>query len=172
MIVILVFSKSFKRPIVKRKVRFDVNGYSVFYQDKKSDDINIITSKMLYSEKYMLKGKPDYILKSNNSEKYIPIELKSGYIKDDTYPHMGDLLQLITYFIIIEEEFLQRPKYGKLIYNDYMFIVKNTKAHRKMVLKTVKDMRKMLKTGKAKNVEPSFMKCKYCVCNNSVCEEV
>lgn len=153
-------------------MKFDVKGYSVFYQDKKSDDINIITSKMLYSEKYMLKGKPDYILKSNNSESYIPIELKSGNISGESFPHMGDLLQLITYFIIIEEEFLQRPKYGKLIYNDYMFIVKNTKAHRKMVLKTVKDMRKMLKTGKAKNVEPSFMKCKHCVCNNSVCEEV
>lgn len=156
--------------IIKKYVNFNEKGFSVFYADKKMDDENIISSKLLYSDKYNLNGKPDFILKHNKKDIYIPIELKSGNIGSNKEPRRGDFLQLITYFIIIEEEFYYRPKYGKLIYNDYMFIVKNKPQYRKDLLKTVKNMRRMIKTGKNNDVSPSFNKCKHCICNNTVCE--
>ncbi len=168
-IVLLLLARSFSNDIVKRKESFNIPNYKIFYQDSSSDDKSVIESKLLFSEKYNLKGKPDYILKHKNLDKYIPIELKSGKIKDAIEPHEGDFLQLITYFIIIEEEFGYRPKYGKIMYSDYMFIIKNKSKYRKKLLKVIKDMRNMLRTGKA-SCQPSFNKCRYCICNNTVCE--
>ncbi len=170
-LAVLILAKIFYRnDIIKQKESFDVPNYFIFYQDSKSDDNDIIQSRLLESTEYNLKGKPDYILKHKNKDKFIPIELKSGKIKDDLMPHEGDFLQLITYFILIEEEFGRKPKYGKLIYSDYMFIVKNKKKYKKRLLKVVKNMRTMLVTGKCSNVKPSFNKCRYCLCNNTVCE--
>ncbi len=170
LLVILFLIRSFSNDIIKKPEHFNIPKYNVFYQDSSSEDEDVITSKMLYSEKYNLKGKPDYILKHKSAEKYIPIELKSGKIKDALEPHEGDFLQLITYFIIIEEEFGYRPKYGKIMYSDYMFIIKNKAKYRKKLLRVIKEMRYMLKTGKAKGVVPTFSKCRYCICNNTVCE--
>ncbi len=160
----------FNDNFTKRKVEFDVKGYSVFYQDSKTDDENIISGQLLSSKEYNIKGKPDFILKHNTKDEYIPIELKSGKIADDTKPHDGDFLQLISYFVLIEEEFQSVPKYGKLIYKDYMFIIKNKPKYKKQLVKVLEKMRKMLKTGKIGNIETSYVKCKYCLCNNTVCE--
>ncbi len=170
-LVFLILLKIFYRnDITKKKESFDVPNYSIFYQDSKSSDESIIQSRLLESKKYDLKGKPDYILKHKKRERYIPVELKSGFIKDEQMPHEGDFLQLITYFILIEEEFGKKPKYGKIIYSDYMFIVKNTNRYKKRLLRVVNEMRTMLVTGKCKKVTPSFNKCRYCLCNNTVCE--
>ncbi len=168
--VFLVFLKLFSNDLIKKKPSFKVRNFFIFYQDSKSDDANVIESRLLYSKKYNLKGKPDYILKHKAFNKYIPIELKSGSIKNALKPHDGDFLQLITYFIIIEEEFGYRPKYGKIMYSDYMFIVRNKPKYRKKLLRVVKEMRTMLKNGQSKKCYPSFNKCKYCICNNTVCE--
>lgn len=167
---LLVLFRRSKSDFIKKQVKFNTRGYRVYYQDSKSDDPTVITSRLLESEYYGLMGKPDYILKHNTKDDFIPIELKSGEIGNDYKPHEGDFLQLITYFILIEEEFGVSPRYGKIIYNDYMFIIKNRVKYKKQLLKTVNDMRVMLRTGKNGNVNPSFPKCRYCLCNNTVCE--
>ncbi len=160
----------YHKSIIKKNAVFEVKGYNVCYQDSKSDDEEIIESRLLHNEQYDIKGKPDFILKHNNKELYIPVELKSGKIGENESPHKGDFLQLITYFLLIEEEFSSKPKYGKIIYNDYMFIVKNKNKFRKQLIVVLRDMRNMLKNGKCKKIEPSFNKCRYCLCNNTVCE--
>ena len=35
----------------------------------------------------------------------MPVEIKSGSIKSEPLPHMGDLMQLAAYFVILEEEY-------------------------------------------------------------------
>lgn len=163
---ILIYNGSIK----KKKSAFAIKGYKVFYQDSKSDKDDVIESRLLSSQKYNVKGKPDYILKHYKYDLYIPIEIKSGKIGKSDKPHQGDFLQLITYFVIIEEEFGVSPKYGKLMYKDYMFIIKNQKKYRNELSKVLKQMRSMLKTGKCNSVNSSFNKCKHCLCNNTVCE--
>ncbi|MBO8434065.1 MAG: CRISPR-associated protein Cas4 [Tyzzerella sp.] len=157
--------------IKKKKSSLIMAGYKLIYTDQKTDfkEKNVEYGKILHSEKYDIQGKPDYIFKKVVSNDIVPFELKSGSIGDKDYPHKGDLLQLASYFIIIEDVYGVRPKFGKLVYKDYMFIVKNTKSIRKEVLKTVDSMRSMMKNGKG-SANPSFANCRYCVCRGTVCE--
>lgn len=145
-------------------------GFVMIYADqkgsgKKDDDFG----RLLYSAEHDLQGKPDYIFRKRFSKTIVPVEMKSGLIKDSEEPHQGDLLQLGAYFLIIEDVYKKRPKYGKLIYQDYMFVIKNTRSLRAMVMATAKDMREMLEIGMGKPND-SFATCRYCICNGTVCK--
>lgn len=163
---ILIRPKAIKKTKSKGLAPF---GYSLFYTDQntKNKNPNVIYKKLLFSEKYNIQGKPDFIYKKFNTC-YI-IELKSGAIKDEPMPHMGDLLQLVSYFLIVEDLYGYKIKKGKLIYSDYCFIVRNTRALRKYLLNTLEDMRYMLKTGEGE-ANCSFSHCRYCMCRQTVCE--
>ena len=124
--------------------------------------------KLLYSAKYDLRGKPDYIFKKRLGGATVPVELKSGSIKDDPLPHPGDLLQLAAYFLLLEDIYGKRPPYGWLKYSDYMFYVRNTRKIRKEVKQTMADMRKMLEDGEG-TPNASFVNCRHCICNGTVC---
>ena len=158
------------KPIKKSKSKsLTPFGYILFYTDQntKNKKPNVIYKKLLFSEKYNIQGKPDFVYKKFN--KCYVIELKSGSIKDDPMPHTGDLLQLVAYFLIIEDLYGYKVKKGKLIYNDYCFVVKNTRYLRKYLLNVLEDMRYMLKTGKGE-ATCSFSHCKYCMCRQTVCD--
>lgn len=151
-------------PAIKmKKPKHGILGAHIIYSDENG-------GKLLHSEKYELQGKPDYIFQTVLGRSYIPVELKSTTLKEgDHVPHEGDLMQLAAYFLIIEDVYGKRPKYGRLIYKNRMFIIKNTRALRKQVSGYLKEMRKMLKTGKGM-AQPSFPKCRNCVCRGTVCE--
>ncbi|MDR2903172.1 MAG: hypothetical protein LBU77_01500 [Clostridiales bacterium] len=165
--VILSLPSSMK----KKKPKLGVFGYRLIYSDTRGwGGKNAVRSKLLKSEKDDVSGKPDYIYKHMLLNRLIPIELKSGEIKNETMPHKGDLLQLGAYFLIIEEVYGVRPGKGHLIYKDYMFIVRNTKRLRKDVRTTLGDMRRMLKDGEG-TANASFVNCRHCVCRGTVCKE-
>lgn len=146
-----------------------MRGYSLIYADQKQNGKNEEDfGKLLYSAEYELQGKPDYIFKKRMGKGIVPVELKSGSIGDEPLPHPGDLLQLAAYFLIIEDVYKVRPKFGRLSYRDYMFVVKNTKGLRKEVLKTTREMREMLTYGVGK-ANPNFATCRFCICNGTVC---
>jgi CRISPR-associated exonuclease Cas4 len=162
-----------KQAIIMRKPKIGITGAKIFYTDQKEEKANkkegIVYGKILYSQQYDIQGKPDYIFKKRSGQ-LIPVELKSGSISDDeTMPHQGDLIQLAAYFLIIEDVYGIRPKEGRLVYKNKMFIIKNTKAIRNQVEDTIDDMRQMLETGQG-DCEPSFVKCRYCLCRGTVCE--
>ncbi len=168
---IRLIGSSFMVSMKKMPSKLFLAGYRIVYTDqkesRKKDDI--VYSTLLYSLKYDIQGKPDYIFQNNISRRLIPVEIKSGSIGDNDSPHKGDLLQLAAYFLIIEEVYGRRPKAGRLMYRDYMFEVKNNRAIRREVKKTLSQMRRMLKSGRAA-VNPSFALCRHCICNNTVCE--
>lgn len=144
-------------------------GYVLIYADQKGNtkgDSDF--GKLLYSAEYQLQGKPDYIFRKRFGRGLVPMELKSGMIGDSPVPHRGDLLQLGAYFLILEDVYKVRPKVGKLIYQDYMFLIKNTKNLRKEIQHTAKEMREMLVFGVAK-ANDSFANCRFCICNGTVC---
>lgn len=170
LLILLLLVKNAKPKIQKLTARDDVRGYSLIYADQKQgkrheEDFG----KLLYSAKYELQGKPDYVFQSLILKKIVPVELKSGTIGEEELPHHGDLLQLGAYFLILEDVYGQKPPFGRIVYQDYMFEIKNTTKIRNEVLATMKEMREMLQYGVGK-AKPSFAACRPCVCNGTVCE--
>ncbi len=163
MIIIYLVSKRVGPAITVKQPRHGVPGAQIIYSDEEDN-------KLLISEKYDLQGKPDYIFQTILGGSYIPVELKSTKLKEDEYyPHEGDLMQLVAYFLIIEDLYGKRPKQGRLIYKNRMFIIKNTRSLRRQLNRYLKEMRRMIKTGKGTAL-PSFPKCRNCVCRGTVCE--
>lgn len=151
------------QPWIKiKKPKLGVFGAEDIYNDEEG-------GKLLTSEKYDLQGKPDYIFRTLLGGAYIPVELKSTQLKEDEFlPHEGDLMQLVAYFLIIEDVYGKRPKHGRLIYKNRMFIIRNTRSLRRQLTGYLKEMRQMLQTGKGE-ADPSFPKCRNCVCRGTVC---
>lgn len=150
--------------IKKKKPKLPGYGYTLIYSDTKSEKVS---SNILYSRDYDLRGKPDYIF--SKGSKLIPVELKSGKIGGSATPREGDLMQLAAYFLIIESAYNIVPKYGLLIYKDYMFKIKNTKAIRNEVFYIIEEMRNML-DGEYVEANSSYPVCRYCICRGTVCE--
>jgi len=151
------------QPAIKiKEPTLGVFGAQVVYSDEEG-------GKLLVSEKYDLQGKPDYIFQTMIRGSYIPLELKSTRLKEDQLlPHEGDLMQLVAYFLIIEDFYGKRPKNGRLVYKNRMFIIKNTRSLRRQLKRYLKKMRQMIKTGQGQ-ADPSFPKCRNCVCRDTVC---
>lgn len=154
----------FLRPTitVKEKKELGVARASMIYSDEKG-------TKMLLAESMMLQGKPDMVFETWLTKRVIPLEIKSGKLKEEM-PHLGDLYQLVAYFLIIEEAWGKRPPYGKLVYANKTFKVRNTRKLRRSVKKEIIKMREMLKGDYTPCAQPDFMKCKHCICRDTVCE--
>lgn len=169
--LLFIFSSFLTPKIKKMPIRNVMIGYSLFYTDQKETNKrkDVTYSKILYSKKYDIQGKPDYIFKKCIGGNLVPVEIKSGKIRDDLVPHKGDLLQVAAYFLLIEDIYGIKPKFGRLIYSDYMFNIKNTASLRKEVKRTLTRMRSMLKTGE-EYVNPSYATCRYCLCRSTVCQ--
>lgn len=73
----------------------------------------------LYSKRYRLTGKPDYILREGGA--LIPVEVKPS--RRSPEPYEGDLLQLAAYCLLIEETTGNAPPYGLLRYADATFAI-------------------------------------------------
>ncbi len=169
-LLVIACKVSSSQDIIKKKPNRTMMGYKLIYTDQKEvDPIEGVTySTLLKSERHRIQGKPDYLYQKNIGGSVMPIELKSGKIGDRTSPYDGDLMQLVAYFLIVEEEYSIRPREGRLVYRDYMFKVKNSRRLRKRLLATLADMRTMLQTGE-QTVDPNYTRCKYCVCRGTVC---
>ena len=170
LLAVLLLAKNARPAIRKLTARDDVRGYALIYADQKQGRKGEADfGKLLYSAKYELQGKPDYVFQSSISKKIVPVELKSGSIGEEELPLHGDLLQLGAYFLILEDVYGRKPAFGRIVYQDYMFEIKNTARVRNEVLGTMKEMREMLQYGVGK-AKPSFAHCRPCVCNGTVCQ--
>lgn len=147
---------------VKERATIGVAFAKAIYSDEKG-------TKLLVAPQYDLQGKPDYIFQTLFGGRYIPVEVKSGVAKEDE-PHEGDLMQLVAYFLIIEEAYGKRPPYGKLIYKNKTFKVRNTTFLRTKLKRILREMRAMLKGHTDIETEVSFVKCRNCICQQTVCE--
>ncbi len=170
LLILCMLLRCMRHPhLQKKRVRHTMFGYTLLYADQKGAGRRQEGfGKLLYSETYDLRGKPDYIFRKIGSKHIVPVELKSGSIGSEALPHYGDYLQLCTYFLLLEDVYGIRPKHGWLKYKDYMFFVRNTRKVRQEVLCTMRDMRSMLHHG-AQPPIGSFVKCRYCICNGTVC---
>lgn len=108
LLVVLLCIRHGRPALKKLTARDDIPGYALLYADRKQDK-NKDFGRLLYSAKYDLQGRPDYVFCSRLLGRIVPVELKSGCIGEAEEPHHGDFLQLAAYFLILEDVYGKRP---------------------------------------------------------------
>ena len=94
--------------------------------------------KSLYSSRYQLVGKPDYLVKTK--QEVIPVEVKSASLHG-AEPYDSHKLQLAAYCLLVEETQGVRPSHGILHYADATIRLPYTDALRGQLLTTLDQMR-------------------------------
>lgn len=168
-IYLLIQSFIEQKPFYKKMRRsIGFRGGKIIYIDKPQEvkEKGVVYGKLLKSDKYGLSGKPDYIYQL--AEDLIPIELKSSQAEDS--PYYKDVMQLVAYFLIIEDVYQKRVKRGRIVYRNTMFEVYNRRHLRKELFNILKQMKKMQEGNYLPEVNPSFALCRFCPCRDTVCE--
>ncbi len=166
LIIIYYLEKSTQPSVFRSKKKAKPFFTKLIYTDTKSPKHD---SSVLISSKYKLRGKPDLVYKSRFTRKLYPIELKSGKLgMDAKIPRDGDLMQLCAYFFILEEHYNCKVPYGKLVYKDCIFIVKNNRYMKKTFLTVLKNMRNFT-IHKSNNLVNKKV-CATCALKHTVCE--
>ncbi len=166
LIIIYFLVKSTQPTVFKSRKKSKPFLTKLVYTDTKSEKYDSI---LLKSNKYKLRGKPDIIYKSRFTRKYYPIELKSGKLGESAkVPRDGDLMQLCAYFFIVEEHYNCKVPYGKLVYKDSIFIVKNNRYMKRNFLTVLKNMRNF--SVDKSNYSPNKKTCNACTLRFTVCE--
>ena len=116
------------------------------------------TEKPLFSRRYALAGKPDYIVEDQGA--IIPIEVKPNRVAP--LPRESDVMQLMAYGLLIEETLGQgraAPRYGLLKYRDAVFQVDFTDELRAELIEL---MRAMRRDASQRDVERSHNQARRC----------
>jgi CRISPR-associated exonuclease Cas4 len=112
----------------------------------------------LFSKKYQITGKPDYIIK--DKDRFIPVELKFGR---QNKPKKNHLLQLAGYCQLIEENYGGFVPYGMIIYNNKnQYKIPFNPKIRFELESTIKEMRKMLENRRISRNHEDSNRCINC----------
>ncbi|MBW2976687.1 CRISPR-associated protein Cas4 [Candidatus Woesearchaeota archaeon] len=127
---VLLKSTKVPKPIYKSKT---------IYSDHKEKP-----EKALFSYKYGLVGKPDFILHTKDG--LLPLEIKHS--KRPRQPYFSHVMQLISYCLLIEEVKGIKPKYGFIQYmGGQPFSIPYTKSMKLFLIKTMHEMRHYTNLG-------------------------
>ncbi len=122
----------------------------------------------LFSNRYRLTGKPDYLIHQQNH--IIPVEVKSS--TGLTRPYDSHVLQLMAYCLLVEETEKKPPPFGTLHYPDANFRIEYTPQARAELLNTLNRLRSDLSSNDVSRSHTSPERCRYCgyrhVCTQSL----
>jgi CRISPR-associated exonuclease Cas4 len=136
-VVLLLASRKESTSAKKARKEYGIPRGKVIYTDLNRP------ARPLFSRKFLIAGKPDYIVKDEQTNALIPVEVKSGNAKK---PHWGHVLQLAAYCLLIEEAYSIRVPYGLLVYADgKQHQIKFDDALRSKVISMADEMRRCLK---------------------------
>ncbi len=117
-------------------------------------------AKALFSKRYGIAGKPDYIVKDASINAIIPVEVKSGQAKK---PYNNHVLQLAAYCLLVEENYNKPVPYGIIVYADgRQHRVYFNEALRSDLLGTVQEMRIMLRDKRHYRGNDHKERCRFC----------
>ena len=134
----LVLSRILKSRVRKTKKSYNIQEGKIEYTDLNNP------AKPLFSRKYRLAGKPDYIVKQKKH--FLPVELKTG---GSNKPKKGHILQLAAYCQLIEDNYQGFVPYGILVYNNKdLFRIPFDPKLRFELENTLASMRNYMKAGK------------------------
>ena len=142
-----------KRNLKRLKIKYSIQAGKITYSDLNTP------AKPLFSKRYRISGKPDYIVKRDGH--YFPVEIKTGNHHE---PKKNHIFQLAAYCQILEENYGGFIPYGILVYSDtsQQFKIPFNPKIRFELESTVNKMRKSLKTGKIKRNHNDSKRCKSC----------
>lgn len=113
--------------------------------------------KPLFSRRYLLTGKPDYLVETEGTP--IPIEVKPNRSANE--PHESDTMQLAAYGLLVEETY-GAPPYGLLKYRDKVFRVEFTQELRAHLLEVLHEMRGELRSEEVARSHADRDRCRAC----------
>ncbi len=114
--------------------------------------------KPLFSKRYLLTGKPDYLVQVEGAR--IPIEVKPNRVAPE--PRLSDTMQLAAYGLLVEETFGEKPAYGLLKYRNAVFRVEFTDALRGQLSELLKEMRRNLSAEDVARSHSEAWRCRMC----------
>ena len=142
----LVFYK-----VAKRKQTHRIPAGIITYTD-----LNI-PAEPLFSRRYRLTGKPDYIVKKN--DQFIPVERKSG---SSSVPQHSHLLQVAAYCQLLEDVTKGFVPYGILVYNDSQYTIRFDPGLRFELESTMVAMRNSLARNRISRNHDDSRRCRSC----------
>jgi len=129
-------------------------------------DVDADKPRLLRSERYMLTGRPDFILEQNGI--YIPVEVKTG--RSPKGPFFSHVLQIGAYCMVVADSYGKAPPYGIVRYESGDHRVEYTPKLRKLVLEKLEEMHEARKKGEAHRNHNRDGKCYNCS-RRQVCPE-
>jgi CRISPR-associated exonuclease Cas4 len=133
------------------------------------EDASGLARKPLFSRRLGLSGKPDYLLRDQD-DNLIPVEVKSGTAPRGDEPYESHLLQIATYFLLIEDVLQYSTPYGLIRYRDRTLRVKNNDELREELMDVIGQMRALLIRGEAHRNHDQPQRCARCSMAH-VCDE-
>lgn len=144
-----------------RKIAKDVRDFKVEHkiQDGRITYSDLNTpAKALFSKRFRLSGKPDYIVKKNNH--YIPVEVKTG---EHHRIQKNHVFQLAAYCQLLEDNYGGFVPYGILVYNtDQQYKIPFDPKLRFELESSIKEMRRLLKTKNIQRNHADPYRCRSC----------
>ncbi len=151
-ILLISISNGITADVKKLKKKYRIQGGEIIYSD-----LNI-PAKPLFSKRYRISGKPDYIVKKKGH--YIPIEVKTSICSE---PQKNHLLQLAAYCQLLEDTYDCFVPYGILVYdNTLQYKIPFDPKLRFELETTIKKMRNMLKKMEINRNHEESQRCVYC----------
>jgi len=123
-------------------------------------------AELLVSEKYGLRGRPDYVLAEGDH--VIPVEVKTG--RTPKGPLFSHILQIGAYCLLVEEKYGKAPPHGVIRYEGASHEIEYNEDMKKLVLSKLELMRQALAKGEAHRNHNRPGKCLHCS-RRDVCSE-
>ena len=151
--IFLIISRKIIKKVKKLKLDNNIQEGKIIYSDLYNPE------KPLFSKKYRIIGKPDYILKKEGE--YIPVEIKTG---NHNIVKKNHIYQLAAYCQILEEYYNCFVPYGILVYKDTskQFKIQYDPKLRFELLSIIKEMRKNLNNNKIQRNHQEIKRCINC----------
>lgn len=128
----------------------------IVYQDTGVQEF--APSKPLFSEKYKLTGKPDYLVRQGNQ--LIPVEVKST--PAPAQPYANHVAQVMAYCLLIEDIYQVIPTHGVIRYTDHSFDIPYTQQEYERLVQIMADMRRKLGVEPVARSHQSPTRCDGC----------
>lgn len=137
-------------------VRTEKKSYGVPEGRILYSDLNV-PATALFSKRFRLSGKPDYIIQKNGS--WIPVEVKSG---GGSHPHQSQVFQLAAYCQILEDTSGVFVPEGILVYNNVPFHIPFNPKLRFELESIMRTMRASLRSGEVERNHEDPRRCINC----------
>jgi CRISPR-associated exonuclease Cas4 len=150
-VVLIVSAVWIRWSVQKKKKTYGIPDGSILYSD-----LNVPAAP-LYSRRFRLTGKPDYIVRKENQ--CIPVEVKSG---GGPHPHQSQVLQLAAYCQILEDTSGLFVPEGILVYNNVPYTIRFDPKLRFELESVMKTMRVSLRSGIVQRNHHEPGRCRHC----------